>query len=129
MGKYLTIAWIVLTLAVFLMAPSAMAVKKFLRMFSGPSGGSWYPLGSAMMAIIEKNMGISSSNGPGGGVGNCKDVNAGRADLGWSYTHTAYNAFNQRGKFKKRHTNLRHLMSLYPGVFQVAVPKKSDIHS
>ncbi len=129
MGKKLTIACIVLTLAVFLMAPSAQAEKKFLRMFSGPSGGSWYPLGSAMMAIIEKNLGISSSNGPGGGVGNCKDVNAGRADLGWSYTHTAYNAFNKRGKFNKRHTNLRHLMSLYPGVFQVAVPQKSDIKS
>jgi hypothetical protein len=60
-------------------------------------------------------------------VGNCKAVNGGRADLGWSYTHTAYNAYNSRGKFKKKHTNLRHLMSLYPGVFQMAVPKSSDI--
>lgn len=129
MGKKLTIACIVLTLAVFLMAPSALAAQKFLRMFSGPEGGSWYPLGSAMMSIVEKNLGISSSNGPGGGVGNCKAVNGGRADLGWSYTHTAYNAFNARGKFKKKNTNLRHLMSLYPGVFQIAVPKKSDIKS
>ena len=54
MGKKLTIACIVLILAAFLMAPSAQAEKKFLRMFSGPSGGSWYPLGAAMMAIIEK---------------------------------------------------------------------------
>lgn len=129
MGKKLTIACIVLILAAFLMAPSALATQKFLRMFSGPEGGSWYPLGSAMMSIVEKNIDISTSNGPGGGVGNCKAVNGGRADLGWSYTHTVYNAFNARGKFKKKHTNLRHLMSLYPGVFQMAVPKKSDIKS
>jgi TRAP-type uncharacterized transport system substrate-binding protein len=82
-----------------------------------------------MMSIVEKGTGISSSNRPGGGVGNCKAVNGGRADLGWTYTHTAYNAYSGRGKFNKKSTNLRHLMSLYPGVFQMAVPKKSKINS
>jgi TRAP transporter TAXI family solute receptor len=111
------------------LASFAQAETKFLRMFSGPEGGSWYPLGSAMMNIIEKETGISTSNGPGGGVGNCKAVNAGRADFGWTYTHTAYNAYNGRGKFKKKNTNVRHLMSLYPGVFQIAVPASSKIFS
>ncbi len=120
---------VVVLLCAALVAPAAQAGTKFLRMVSGPEGGSWYPLGSAMMTIIQKELGISTSNGPGGGVGNCKVVNAGRADLGWTYTHTAYNAYNGRGKFNKKHTNLRHLMSLYPGVFQIVVPKKSDIKS
>ncbi len=127
MFKKLAIIGLAVALAVCLAAPVVHAEKKFLRMFSGPEGGSWYPLGSAMMAIIEKNLKISTSNGPGGGVGNCKAVNGGRADMGWSYTHTAYNAYNARGKFKKKNTNLRHLMSLYPGVFQMAVPKSSKI--
>jgi TRAP transporter TAXI family solute receptor len=126
MKKALLVVFMVM-LTVCLTAPGAHAEKKFLRMFSGPEGGSWYPLGSAMMGIVEKNTKLSTSNGPGGGVGNCKAVNAGRADLGWSYTHTAYNAYAGRGKFKKKNTNLRHLLSLYPGVFQMAVPKKSDI--
>jgi len=44
--------------------------KKFLKMVSGPAGGSWYPLGSAIMSLIEANIkGVSTSNGPGGGVG------------------------------------------------------------
>ena len=43
-------------LAICLAAPAAHADKKFLRMFSGPEGGSWYPLGSAMMSILEKNL-------------------------------------------------------------------------
>lgn len=127
MFKKLTIIGLAVALAVCLMAPTVQAEQKFLRMFSGPEGGSWYPLGSAMMAILEKNLGISTSNGPGGGVGNCKAVNGARADLGWSYTHTAYNAYNARGKFKKKNTDLRHLMSLYPGVFQMAVPLSSKI--
>jgi len=118
-----------LLVSVFLITSTPQAEQKFLRMFSGPEGGSWYPLGSAMMGIVEKGTEISSSNGPGGGVGNCKAVNGGRADLGWTYTHTAYNAYNGRGKFNKKSTNLRHLMSLYPGVFQMAVPKNSKINS
>jgi TRAP transporter TAXI family solute receptor len=97
-------------------------------MVTGPEGGSWYPLGAGMMKIVEQSVsGVSTKSGPGGGVGNCKDVHAGRADLGWSYTHTAYNAYNGKGKFKKKLDKVRHLMSLYPGVFQIAVPKKSDI--
>ena len=129
MSKKLIIAGLALALAVILGAAPAMAEQKFLRMASGPEGGSWYPLGSAMMSIVEKSLKISTKNGPGGGVGNCKVVESGRADLGWSYTHTTYNAFNGRGKFEKKHQNIRHLMSLYPGVFQVVAPKSSDIKS
>jgi len=122
----------VLFLSLFIMSvsPAGAAGKKFVRMFSGPEGGSWYPLGVAMMQIVEKNIpGISTSNGPGGGVGNCKAIQRGQADLGWSYTHTTFNAYNGKGKFDKKHTKIRHLMSLYPGVFQVAVPRKSDIRT
>jgi len=124
---FVVLALVVVSILLITSAPQAE--QKFLRMFSGPEGGSWYPLGSAMMGIVEKSTGISSSNGPGGGVGNCKAVNGGRADLGWTYTDTAYNAYNGRGKFDKKNENLRHLMSLYPGVFQIAVPKSSKINS
>lgn len=118
----------ILFLSVLFISPNTFAAKKFIRMVTGPEGGSWYPLGAAMMKIVEQNVpGVSTKSGPGGGVGNCKDVEAGRAELGWSYTHTTYNAYNGKGKFKKKLHKIRHLMSLYPGVFQMAVPKKSDI--
>ncbi|MFP4571830.1 MAG: TAXI family TRAP transporter solute-binding subunit [Desulfobacterales bacterium] len=122
---------LICTLSLLALGSTGFAAdKEFVRMFSGPEGGSWYPLGAAMMNIVEKNIpAVSTSCGPGGGVGNCKDVQSGRADLGWTYTHTSYNAYNGSGKFGKEHTKLRHLMSLYPGVFQMAVPKKSDIES
>jgi len=118
----------ILLLSLIFISPNAFAATKFIRMVTGPEGGSWYPLGAGMMKIVEQSIsGVSTKSGPGGGVGNCKDVQGGRADLGWSYTHTTYNAFNGKGKFKKKHDKIRHLMSLYPGVFQIAVPKKSDI--
>jgi TRAP transporter TAXI family solute receptor len=128
MKKALLVVFMV-TLAVCLMAPGVQAKKKFLRMVSGPQGGSWYPLGAAMMAIVEKNIDISTSNAPGGGLSNCKSVSTGKADLGWTYSHTAFNGYEGRGKFEKKYNNMRHLMSLYPGVFQMAVPRKSKIYS
>lgn len=126
--------WVMGLLAALMLAlaaPGAMAAdQKFVRMFSGPEGGSWYPLGAAMMSVLEKKLpGISTSNGPGGGVGNCKAVNAKRADLGWTYTHTSFNAYEGKGVFDKKCDNIRHLMSLYPGVFQMAVPRDSAIKS
>jgi len=126
--------WVMGLLAALMLAlaaPGAMAAEqKFLRMFSGPEGGSWYPLGAAMMSVLEKKIpGISTSNGPGGGVGNCKAVHAKRADLGWTYTHTSYAAIQGLHPFDKKYDNVRHLMSLYPGVFQMAVPRNSDIKS
>jgi len=106
------------------------AEKKFLKMVSGPEGGSWYPLGSGMMRLVEANMPwVSTSNGPGGGVGNCKVVQRGDADLGWSYAHTVYDAYNGRPPFTKKLSKVRYLASLYPGVWQVAVPRKSNIRS
>ena len=104
--------------------------KKFLKMVSGPEGGSWYPLGSGMMRLVEVNIkGISTSNGPGGGVGNCKVIQRGDADLGWTYSHTVYDGYTGRPPFKKKLKKIRYLASLYPGIFQVAVPRKSKIYS
>jgi TRAP transporter TAXI family solute receptor len=104
--------------------------KKFLKMFSGPEGGSWYPLGSGIMNLVEKNIqGVSTSNGPGGGVGNCKAIQRGDTDLGWTYSHTCYDGYHGRPPFKQGLGKIRYLASLYPGIFQVAVPEKSDIYS
>ena len=130
MKKLALVTVLALSLLFVLPGASAFADQKFLRMASGPEGGSWYPLGSAMMSILERELGISSSNGPGGGVGNCKVVGGGRMDLGWSYTHTTYNAYHGLSEFDgKKLEDVRHLMSLYPGVFQTVVPAKSDIRS
>ena len=111
------------------LSASAQA-DEFVRMVSGPSGGSWYPLGAKIMQVLgEEVPGIATSNGPGGGVSNIKNVNAKEAEIGWSYGHTAYNGMEGRGKFDAPQPNIRHFATLYPAVFQVAVPADSDINS
>ena len=129
MKKRYGLVGLIAALVIMLSAPLVQSAdQQFLRMFSGPEGGSWYPLGAAMMSILEKKIpGISTSNGPGGGVGNIKAIDAKRADLGWTYTHTSYAAIKGLHPFDKKFENIRHLMSLYPGVFQMAVRRDSNL--
>ena len=113
-----------------LLTASLANAQTFVRMVSGPAGGSWYPLGAKIMQVMQKEVGgIATSNGPGGGVGNVKDVSQGNAEIGWSYGHTAYNGYVGRGKFDHPYKNIAFFATLYPGVVQIAVPKNSSIHS
>lgn len=102
----------------------------FVRMVSGPSGGSWYPLGAKIMQVFEDNIdGISTSSTSGGGIANVLSVNGGDAEIGWSYAHTSANGYNGVGKFNAKQENVRHFATLYGSMFQVAVREDSDIQT
>lgn len=120
-----------LLLSLLLSAVSSVVMAQtFVRIVSGPAGGSWYPLGAKIAEVLGKDVeGIATSNGPGGGVGNVKDVNKGDAELGWSYGHTAYEGFTGQGGFDKEQSNVRHLATLYPAGMQTVVPADSEIMS
>jgi len=121
---------VALTLAVAAIFSSQASAETFVRIVSGPAGGSWYPLGAKIAEVLGKQVkGISTSNGPGGGVGNVKDVNKGEAELGWTYGHTAFNGLKGQGAFDKANPDIRHFATLYPAGLQTAVPAKSDIKS
>ncbi len=121
---------------VLLAAPLVMAghisakADEFVRIVSGPSGGSWYPLGAKMAEIFGKIEGLSVSNGPGGGVSNVLDVNKKEAELGWTYGHTAFDGYKGNAPvFKSKNPNIRHIATLYPAGVQTAVPANSKIMS
>ena len=102
----------------------------FVRMVSGPSGGSWYPLGAKIMQVFDEAIeGISTSNTSGGGISNVLSVNGGDAEVGFSYAHTTANGFNGKGKFSKAQPDVRHFATLYGSMFQVAVRADSDIQT
>ncbi|MEE8332795.1 MAG: TAXI family TRAP transporter solute-binding subunit [Alphaproteobacteria bacterium] len=125
-----TITKIILTAIPLALASSAVSAETFIRMVSGPSGGSWYPYGAKMAEMWGNDVkGITTSNGPGGGVGNVRDVGRGKAQLGWTFGNTAYDGYNGKGKFKKSLKNVRFFANLYPGILQTAVPAKSKIRS
>ena len=100
----------------------------FIRMVSGPSGGSWYPLGAKIMQTFQSQIkGTATSNTSGGGISNVMSVDGGDAEFGFTYAHTVANGYNGKGKFKKARKNVRYFATLYPAAFQVAVPKDSKI--
>jgi len=117
-------------LATSLLSATAHSADTFVRMVSGPSGGSWYPLGAKIMQVMDEEIdGITTSNTSGGGISNILSVNDGDAEVGFSYAHTAANGTNGTGKFNKPQKNVRHLATLYGSMFQVAVREDSPIKS
>ena len=125
--KHLKLLAVAAPLALFATSASA---ETFVRMVSGPSGGSWYPLGAKIAEVWGKTVkDVATSNGPGGGVGNVKDVNKGEAEVGWSYGHTVFEGWKAGDGFDKEMKNVRHLATLYPAAMQTAVPKDSKIMS
>jgi TRAP transporter TAXI family solute receptor len=118
----------VTSVAALALTASAASADQFVRMVSGPSGGSWYPLGAKIMQVMEENIdGIATSNTSGGGISNVLSVNGGDAEVGFSYAHTTANGFNGVGKFNKKQPDVRHFATLYGSMFQVAVRADSDI--
>ena len=121
---------LVSSFAALTLTASVANADQFVRMVSGPSGGSWYPLGAKIMQVLEENIdGIATSNTSGGGISNVLSVNGGDAEVGFSYAHTTANGFNGVGKFSKEQPDVRHFATLYGSMFQVAVREDSDIQS
>lgn len=117
------------TLAGVVVAPSANA-ETFIRVVSGTSGGSWYPLMAKLaQAFDEKIEDVSTSNSPGGGIGNIKSIHGGDADIGMSYAHSSFEGYTGAGQFDKKQEDIRHFATLYPAVLQIAVRDDSKIHS
>ena len=109
---------------------SGANAETFVRMVSGPAGGSWYPFGAKIVELLQKDVpGIRTSNGPGGGSGNPRKVDNKSAEFGWTFGFTAHEAYTGKDKYKKPLKNIRFFATLYPGILQTAVPAKSKIQS
>ena len=116
-----SLAKVILAAAPLILISVPASSETFVRMVSGPSGGSWYPLGAKIMLVFDEQVeGISTSNTSGGGISNVKAVHGGDAQIGWSYAHTAYNGFVGQGKFTKPQDNIRHFATLYPAMLACA---------
>ena len=113
------------------LASGIASADTFVRTISGPQGGAWYPYAAKMSELFQKNIkGITTSTGPGGGVGNIRDVNQGNAELGWTFGQTTIAAAEGVGPFKgKKQKNVMFFANLYPGSLQMAVRPDSKIKS
>jgi TRAP transporter TAXI family solute receptor len=116
--------------ALGLMAGPTLAQTK-LTYFTGPTGGSWIPIGGAFKVLWEKAIpGLSIENRPGAGLVNLKAVEEGKAEIGMGNLITTVDALAGKGTgITKPYTNVCHLASLYPNVSQLVVRADSGIKS
>lgn len=92
--------------------PAAAQQRTFV---TGPIGGSWYPIGSAMVEVIEKATGETFTQQPGGGVSNAFAVGSDKAQLGIGTGHVTATAVQGQADFEGRpQKNLRLIATMYP---------------
>jgi hypothetical protein len=100
----------------------------FVRMVSGPAGGTWYPLGAKMSQVFKDAAPeILAASGPGGGIENVRDVDQRNAEIGFSMSDAVFNGYRGQGKFHHEQTHVRHLATTYLNILQVAVPMNSSV--
>jgi TRAP transporter TAXI family solute receptor len=103
---------------------------KTLTIASGPVGGSWYPLGAKLGAIIERDLKIKVTVDIGGSAENVRRVNAGKdADMGLASTPEVWNAYHGYAPFNKIHSNISLIGYTYSIQYQVLARKNSGIRT
>jgi TRAP transporter TAXI family solute receptor len=124
--KYLVVLMICLMVPVLAFGQE----KVDIRMMTGPTGGSWIPLGGAIAELIQKSIpGTNVSAAPGGGIANVMAVEEGKTDIGFGNSSSSVDGVAGRAPFKAPTKNVRQLANLYPQYFQMVVLEDSGIKS
>lgn len=115
------------TAALAVAGPAAAQQRTFV---TGPIGGSWYPIGSAMIEVIEKETGETFTQQPGGGVSNAFAVGGDKAQLGIGTGHVSASAVAGEADFEGRaQKSLRLIATLYPQQYFLVTFADSGIDS
>lgn len=97
----------------FLMVSSA-AADSYRFGVSNP-GGAWYPIGTALSRLAEKEYGDQVTLDIGGGMANALNALSGKIDFGLTFATTAADALKGRGPFKGKDASSLRLASVqYP---------------
>jgi TRAP transporter TAXI family solute receptor len=122
--------WVVLLICLMLPVLAFGQEKVDIRMMTGPTGGSWIPLGGAIAELIQKSIpGTNISAAPGGGIANVMAVEEGKTDIGFGNSSSSVDGVAGRAPFKAPTKNVRQLANLYPQYFQMVVLEDSGIKS
>ncbi len=132
MKKRLIITSLVICFSVILLLGlnSAAGERKMLFV-TGPATGGWYPTGAAIGELImSKNPDLNITVIEGGGVGNIRDLNVNKAQIGYTFSNVLAEALAKRKPFDKEDINqVAGFLTLYISHLQAAVHAESDIKS
>ena len=117
------------TAATILIAASGFAAQaQSFVMATGQQGGSWYPVGGAIKAIVEReNPDMDITVTPGAGVSNVVGVDAGRFGIAFANSISTVDSLSGKEPFRKATTNVCNLGILYPQYFQIVALADSGI--
>jgi len=99
----------------------------------GSLAGTYYSVGGVLAKLITDSvpgMRCTAETTNGTGAANCRLVGAGKREIAFAGSMTAYKAYNgpdPEGGFKRSYKELRGLFSSYPEVYQFVVKESSDI--
>ncbi|HSB05615.1 MAG TPA: TAXI family TRAP transporter solute-binding subunit [Thermodesulfobacteriota bacterium] len=98
---------------------------------TGPSTGGWYPTGAAIGEIImNKNPDLKLTVVEGGGVGNIRDLNVNKAQIGYTFSTVLAEALQKKGTFQKETIDkVTGFLTLYISYYQAAVHADSPIRT
>lgn len=97
-------------------------------MATGQQGGSWYPVGGAIKAIVEReNPDMSITVTPGAGVSNVVGVEAGRFGIAFANSISTVDSLSGKPPFREATTNVCNIGILYPQYFQIVALADSGI--
>ena len=118
---------VLLTALMFCGFLSTASAEQFIRVGSGIAGT--YPIFGAKCAeLINKNVtGVKASTISGGTEANLVKVQKGEAEMSIAYTFISALVHNGKGSLKFPAPDLRHLMTLYGSVMQIAATKSSGV--
>jgi hypothetical protein len=119
-------------LVVLVFSSLGFAAEERLIIGTGGLAGTYYPLGSAIAAVITEFVDGASCNSQtsAAGVENARLLKLGDIDFGLVQTSAAYQAVHGEKVFKgDQIKDLRGLAILYPQPMQIVVAEESDIYT
>lgn len=101
-----------------------------ITMATGQQGGSWYPVGGAIKAIVERELpDVSMTVTPGAGVSNVVGVEAGRFQIAFANSISTVDSLSGKEPFREATTNVCNIGILYPQYFQVVALADAGIET
>jgi len=129
--RMLTTVLLMAVLVALLAAPVSAQDKQEVIFSAGPTGGSWTPMAAAVAQVVKKRFPeLNVQVEPGAGLVNIEKMRRDKADLGWSMTNIIADARTGPGQFAGKKTDKPlYIANYYPNVWQLTVPRDSDIKS
>ena len=102
-----------------------------LKIGAGGLGGTWFPIMTATMVVINQNVpNVVASVIPGGTLVNTRGINSGELDIALSNVHAVFDAWNGRDPYTEGELrNIRAIGKYLSNAKQMAVRADSDIQS